>query len=231
MSKKDSYWFKHDSSAGRALKMRKMSHIHGHWGKGVYWDVIEVLREQAGYAFDYDDSSLQMLSDLIGCKDEARFITWMRDCIKIGLLYKEGNKFFSSILRENMEVWEKQKRNGSQPKAKRKPNGSIRVEESIEDKSNTYVDFLSVFRTITGKAVRGDDKSKRQMKALEKLGHTIADFEKAIKNCYKDEYHVQNRKYLTPEFITRPDKFQKFLFAEDKPEIREVKASEMFPNT
>jgi len=106
---------------------------------------------------------------------------------------------------------------------------ALRGEERREE--NTYSDFLSVFRTITGKAVRGDDKSKRQMKALEKLGHTIADFEKAIKNCYKDEYHVQNRKYLTPEFITRPDKFQKFLFAEDKPEIREVKASEMFPNT
>ena len=134
MSKKDSYWFKHDSTAGRALKMRKMAHIHKHWGKGIYWDVIEVLREQSGYTFDYDDTSLQMLSDLIGCKDDAKFITWMRDCVQIGLFEVAEDKFFSAILCENMEVWEKQKRNGSQPKAKPKPNGSIIEEESIEEK-------------------------------------------------------------------------------------------------
>jgi len=97
---KDSYWFKHDSTAGRGLRMRKMAHIYGHWGKGVYWDVIEILRDQAGYKFDYDDSSLQMLCDLIGCKDEPKFMSWMRDCVQIDLFQVSKGKFFSAILAE-----------------------------------------------------------------------------------------------------------------------------------
>lgn len=128
---KDSYWFRHDSTAGRGLRMRKMAHIHGHWGKGVYWDVIEILRDQANYCFDYDDSSLQMLADLIGCKDEAMFMTWMRDCVKLNLFEVSENKFFSAILCENMSKWETKKRNGSEPKAKRQAK---RKDKIIEDK-------------------------------------------------------------------------------------------------
>lgn len=143
---KDSYWFKHDSTSGRGLRMRKMAHIYGHWGKGVYWDVIEILRDQNNYCFDSDDSSLQMLSDLIGCKDEAKFITWFKDCLRFELFEITGKKFFSAVLCENMNAWETKKTNGSKPKPKRnaseieakpeaklKRNGSIREEERIEE--------------------------------------------------------------------------------------------------
>ncbi len=110
---KDAYWFKHDSTAGRGLRMRKMAHIYSHWGKGVYWDVIEILRDQSNYCFDSDDSSLQMLADLIGCKDESKFLSWFRDCIKFELFIIQENKFFSEVLCINMEIWESKKGNGS----------------------------------------------------------------------------------------------------------------------
>jgi hypothetical protein len=43
----------------------------------------------------------------------------------------------------------------------------------------------------------------------------MSDIEKAIKNALEDKFHKDEKyKYLTPEFITRLDKFQKFLFAE-----------------
>lgn len=123
MSKKDSYWFKHDSTAGRGLRLRKIAHIYGHWGKGVYWDVIEVLREQSNYCFNSDDSSLHFLSDLIGCKDTQKFINWFNDCIKIDLFKVDNNMFFSEILCENMSVWEIKKHNGNQGgRPKKKPN-------------------------------------------------------------------------------------------------------------
>lgn len=113
MSKKDSYWFRHDSTAGRALKMRKMAHIYGHWGKGVYWDVCEILRDQENYRFEKDEPSLQMLADLIGCKDSQKFISWYRDCVKYELLKEEKTYFISPALSESMTVWESKKSNGS----------------------------------------------------------------------------------------------------------------------
>jgi len=144
--KKDTFWFKHDSGAGRCFKMRKMAHIYGHWGKGVYWDVIELLRDQSKYCFESDDSSLQLMADIIGCKDETKFVNWFKDCIKIGLFEVKNSKFFSPILCENMLKWDTSKENGGKggrpTKPKPKPklnlthnlNDTTREEERREEK-------------------------------------------------------------------------------------------------
>lgn len=110
---KDSYWFKHDSSAGRGSRMRKMTAIHGHEGKGLYWDVLETLREQSDYVYDSDDLSLHLLSEMIGCKDVVKFHNWFKDCVRIGLFEDENGRFCSPILCENMKKWETAKSNGS----------------------------------------------------------------------------------------------------------------------
>lgn len=164
---KDSYWFKHDDSAGRGLKMRKMSHIYGHWGKGIYWDVVEILRSQDKYMFSSDESSLSLLSDLIGCKDESKFINWFNDCIRIGLFEIVNKSFFlCPPLTENMKVWEAKKDNGkkggrpsnnTKNKANQKLNESelkanqkhkIIEDKIIEDKrreENIYIPEFSEF--------------------------------------------------------------------------------------
>jgi uncharacterized phage protein (TIGR02220 family) len=73
-------------------------------------------------------------------------------------------------------------------------------------------DFIKVFNNLTGKRIRIlDSKTKRQLNARQKEGFTPDDFEKAINNCLRDPFHKQNPKYLTPEFITRADKLQKYL--------------------
>lgn len=125
---KDSYWFKHDSTAGRGTRMRKMAFIYGHWGKGIYWDVIEILRDQSDYKFELDNESLRLLADLIGCKDEQKFINWFNDCVRLDLLQVSDNYFYSQVLCENMGVWESKKTNGSKAKVKRN-------ESEIEAKS------------------------------------------------------------------------------------------------
>ena len=110
---KDSYWFRHDSTAGRAIEMRKMAHIYGHWGKGIYWDVIEILRDQSKYTFECDDFELEMLCDLIGCKDPEKFIKWFHDCVRFKLLeILDKNKFHCPALTKNMVKWESSKVNG-----------------------------------------------------------------------------------------------------------------------
>ena len=144
-NKKDSYWFRHDSTAGRALKMRKMAHKFGHWGKGIYWDVIEILRDQNEYKYESNDDSLKLLADLIGCKDVNKFILWFKECIKVELFKnQEDGCFYSEILSKNMMKWEAKKNNGSQPKNKR--NGSETeattkdkiIEHNTEDKSTEH---------------------------------------------------------------------------------------------
>jgi len=169
---KDSYWFRHDSSAGRTLRMRKMSHIYGHEGKGMYWDVVEVLRDQDGYQFNSDDSSLNLLADLIGCKDEIRFCNWFKDCLKLGLFEDDGTNFICPALTENMEMWETKKANGSKggrpkkteskPKAKPKPKANQkhnRTEQNIIEQ-NIIESKKFTFPTISEFLEYAKDKAK-----------------------------------------------------------------------
>jgi len=156
---KDSYWFKHDSSAGRGTRMRKMAFIYGHWGKGIYWDVIEMLRDQDGYEFQNDETSLDMLCDLIGCKDTIKFKNWVNDCIRLDLIQSNETHIYSDVLTENMETWETKKGNGSKggrPKKTKPITETItetkanqnhkRIEENItEDKR---IDINSFFESL-----------------------------------------------------------------------------------
>jgi len=72
--------------------------------------------------------------------------------------------------------------------------------------------LLNQFNKITGRQFRVVcAKTKSQFKARLKDGYSKSDILKAIKNCYADPYHVEtNHKYLTLEFISRPDKMEKY---------------------
>ena len=75
--------------------------------------------------------------------------------------------------------------------------------------------FIKQFNYHTGKAHRIlENKAKRQLKQRLKEGYSKQDVLKAIKNCAADSYHKETKlKYLTPEFITRSDKLDKYLNA------------------
>ena len=64
---------------------------------------------------------------------------------------------------------------------------------------------------MTGKNFRGDNSAKRHFGARVKEGYTREQFQTAIHNCLCDKFHKENPKYLTPEFITRPDKLEKYI--------------------
>ena len=55
------------------------------------------------------------------------------------------------------------------------------------------------------------DKAKKQLLARLKDGYTKQDIWNAIQNCYDDDFHKEtNHKYLTLEFISRPDKMERY---------------------
>ena len=100
---------------------------------------------------------------------------------------------------------------------------------STDNTKIVYGEFLEKFNSITNRSFRIlDSKAKRQLDARIKEGFTLAEIMAATAACSKDDYHKANLKYLTPEFITRSDKLQKYLQAAKIPErSQEEKKSSM----
>jgi len=92
--------------------------------------------------------------------------------------------------------------------------------KNIPDKSDiiNWVELLKFFNTETKKNCKViPTKAKVAFTARLKEGYSKQDFAKAIKNCASDEYHINNPKYLTLEFISRADKLDMYLNVGSKP--------------
>jgi uncharacterized phage protein (TIGR02220 family) len=88
-------------------------------------------------------------------------------------------------------------------------------EEVKEIQPKVVIDWsalLKQFNELVGRSHKlVTEKAKRQLLARLKDGYTKQDIWNAIQNCYNDEYHKEtNHKYLTLEFISRPDKMERY---------------------
>jgi len=79
-------------------------------------------------------------------------------------------------------------------------------------KKQSYEDFIDRFNHIKGSKFRGDDKSRRQFAARIKSGITIDEMIQALQNAMQIPFHIESKfDHLTPEFLTRSDKLDRFL--------------------
>ena len=154
----------------------------------------------------------------------------IEELIDEDVLSIEGDKLFQKrMVKDNTtsEARSKAGKKGGEKTQSKKDfalaNNEANSENEYEDESEVvikdkkedkipYENFIKNFNEITGKRIRiPDDKFKRQFKARLKEGFTMKEILQAVENCSKDDYHKEHTKYLTPEFITRADKLQKFL--------------------
>ena len=102
------------------------------------------------------------------------------------------------------------------PDVENQPQLSTNIINNLNNKTNV-IDFdalLVFFNKVTGKNLRViNSKAKSQFNARIRDGYSKQDISRAILNCFNDPYHKENPKYLTPEFISRPDKFEKYVHA------------------
>ena len=101
-------------------------------------------------------------------------------------------------------------------------NVNVNVINKDSNRSVNWDGLLSQFNNITGKNFKVIcDKTKRQVNARLKEGYSKLDLVNAITNCFNDDYHKENPKYLTLEFISRADKMQKYAQEVKKPKPKQ----------
>lgn len=91
----------------------------------------------------------------------------------------------------------------------------IREEEIKEENINNSIDFkllLNFFNETYGRKLNViSDKTKKQIKERLKEGYSKEDLKQALLNAKNDPYHIENNfKYITLEFISRSDKFERY---------------------
>lgn len=235
MPKSDAYYFSHDYGSRNDPKLQKVLMKLGQEGKGVFWDLVEMLYEQEGYL---------LLSD---CESYAFALRSDTDCISslindFKLFENDGERFWSNSVLNRLNMRKEKSNKASEAALKRwnnrkdanamRTHSGSNARKGKERKGNKIIDmsgkpdpctfFIQLFNNLKGypdapAKYKLNDKIKLHLKARIKEGYSSEDFKKAILNCKSDPYHVENGlKYLTPEFITRAEKLEMYLNKEPK---------------
>lgn len=190
MKKKDSYYFSHDSNAKDDPKCVLLIEQLGLEGYGIYWVLIETLRDQPNYK--YPVALIPALSRRYNTTTEK-----MRTVINsYGLFVVDENDFFSLSLLERMQVFEYKKQlasiAGKKSAEKRlllnscstdvQPtfnSGSTIKEKKIKEnksKEKTSSSFDSFWILYPKKKAKGDaQKAWNKLKLTDDLFNTILD--------------------------------------------------------
>lgn len=107
MKNKDAYYFPHDSNARNDYKLLRLRAKFGWEGYGIYFAIIEILREQSDYKLGKESS--EAIATAIGKPFE-----WIQDfvnnLIQLGLLSREdGGGLYSESLINRMQQYEDRK--------------------------------------------------------------------------------------------------------------------------
>lgn len=85
------------------------------------------------------------------------------------------------------------------------------VEVNTTRDTSIEIDFIEKFNSIKKSKFKMTSKVKSSLAARLKDGYTLEQIITAVQNCNSDQYHKENPQYLTPEFILRVDKLEKYL--------------------
>ena len=92
--------------------------------------------------------------------------------------------------------------------------------DKLKDQNIDFDALLVLFNDITGKKFRViNKKARKQFLYILNEGYTKVQIKEAIVNCFNSDFHKENKQYLTPEFISRIDKFEKYVFAKQKKQV------------
>lgn len=225
----------------------KMFYIEETYGNDGFATFVKLLRELAKTDYHYLDLSKPSTVMFLSAKCKVSkdiLLSIIKDLVDLG-------KFDDVLWNENKIVWCESfiesikdaysKRNnevmsyqglllrlvslGVRKPSKEQSKGVNNPQSIVKD--SIVVDWgrlLEQFNELTGKkSIVVNDKTKKQILDRLKEGYTKQSIVDAITNCYNDEYHIETgHKYLTLEFISRPDKMEKFSTMQDfikKPKI------------
>jgi uncharacterized phage protein (TIGR02220 family) len=166
----------------------------------------------------------QMVMEAIGVKNWRTYSSGLNELAEFGfikIIEKSQNQYSSNIIaivnftKAHTKPLDKALSNHHTNHSQ--TTVSIDKQDNNKQINNNAIDFdifLDWFNKTTNRNFKSiPEATKKSFKARLKEGYTKEDIMKAVINCSKDKFHIENPKYLTPEFISRADKLAVYLNA------------------
>lgn len=100
---KDAFWFPHDSNARNDARLLELRAELGWEGYGLWWALVEQLREAADYRLTNEKTGGLAMGLSI---TKSQLETLLALCFDLGLLELEDGYFYAPALRRRMEPWD-----------------------------------------------------------------------------------------------------------------------------
>lgn len=207
---KDAYYFSHDSNARNDTKILSMRCDYGLAGYGMYWIIVETLRDEADYKLMLDKSTyralaMQMHSTIT---DVEKFI---KDCInEYGLFRSDDQYFWADTLLRRMEklenIREKRKRAAEKRWKQREDANAMQMhnksnademqrdakESKVKESKDIYIvhfeNLWGLYPNKVGKGKISDTKKKELYKLGDEMERCISRYIKHVEERRKDGF-------------------------------------------
>jgi len=198
---KDAYYFSHDANARNDEKMLTLRSKYDWWGVGLFWGIIEILRESTNYEFSSD-----ALAGLGLCLnvEEAKLKTFVEYCVSTGLLKQRKSWFYSESLKRRMNMKDEQSQHfreagrlgglATQAKLKRRLSDAkaSKVKESKVKNIHTS-EIIKHFNSVCRKNLAFTKEREGVIEKCLNAGRSVDQIKAAINNFSKDDWAERHK--------------------------------------
>ena len=183
---KEAYYFSHDANARHGPKILAMRSEYGISGYGVYWIVVEMLREQENYKLPLKKYIWNAIAMQVQCKDYANDDAkcFVESCINDYELFESDGEFFwsNSLLKRMDKKKDVSEKRREAAKARWSKTTVINGSDDLDD-ANAMQNDANVMQTdaIKGKEIKkkGNKKETKSIYA-EYVTMTETEFNKLV---------------------------------------------------
>jgi hypothetical protein len=204
----ESSWFKHDSNARHDIKIQYLRSVHGNAGYGMFWMLIEIMRDSNDYCLKYNQMTFVALSREFDLT-EVETRSFIDFCINTELLTKDNGIIYSESLLKRLDKLEERKR---QLKLNGMKGGRPRKEQQEQAPE------------ANSKLEAEPDKSKQQ-KPVRTKNATVAQYSVEVNqltDLLVQKIKENNPKAQTPNFDQWRDSIR-LMMENDKYEFEQIK--------
>ena len=178
---KETYYFSHDSNAITDTKILNMRADYGLEGYGLFWAIIEMLRNEEDYKLELDKNTYRAIKTLTNTNLDIE--KYINDCINDYQLFMiQDNKFYSnSLLRRMLEKNKKSEIAREKANARWNKNAT-----AVQQQCSSNANKRKENKEKESKVNKNKKEQEEKIHFAEFVSMTNAEYEKLVSTYGKD---------------------------------------------